>query len=128
VDVSSQTKAVDAIAEALACSCDLFQRNPLLHDELIGFEADGLAGAMRVRERLEESELQEVDDFRPGISFAEFPEFVHSHNWHDPQAVCSFADFLRSSAENRALTSKMRTALDTIRSAAGWFDEQRATG
>ena len=42
--MSSQTKAVDAIAEALACSCDLFQRNPLLHDELLGFEADGLAG------------------------------------------------------------------------------------
>jgi len=128
VDVSSQTKAVDAIAEALACSCDLFQRNPLLHDELLGFEADGLAGAMRVLERLEESEQQEVDDFRPGISFAEFPEFVHSHNWHDPKAVCAFADFLRSSAENRALTGKMRTALDTIRSAAGWFDEQRTTG
>ena len=65
-------------------------------------------------ERLEESEQQEVDDFRPGISFAEFPEFVHSHNWHDPKAVCAFADFLRSSAENRALTGKMRTALDTI--------------
>ncbi|TML90371.1 MAG: hypothetical protein E6G06_12560 [Actinobacteria bacterium] len=82
---------------------------------------------MRVLERLEESEQQEVDDFRPGISFAEFPEFVHSHNWHDPKAVCAFADFLRSSAENRALTGKMRTALDTIRSAAGWFDEQRTT-
>ena len=115
--MSSQTEAVDAIAEALACSCDLFQRNPLLHDELLGFEADGLAGAMRVLERLEESEQQEVDDFRPGISFAEFPEFVHSHNWHDPKAVCAFADFLRSSAENRALTGKRAGSTSNARPA-----------
>ena len=27
-----------------------------------------------------------------------------------------------------ALTAKMRTALDTIRGAAGWFDEQRPNG
>jgi hypothetical protein len=120
------TKAADAIAEALACTCDLFQRNPLLHDELLGFEADGLEGAMRVVERLEGAEPQ-VDDFRPGISFAEFPEFVHSHNWHDPQSVCAFADFLCAAAEQRALNGKMRTALDTIRSAAGWLDEQRAS-
>jgi len=126
VDVSSQTKAVDAIAEALACSCDLFQRNPLLRRAArlrsgwagrshAGARAPGGVGAARGRR------------LPAGISFAEFPEFVHSHNWHDPKAVCAFADFLRSSAENRALTGKMRTALDTIRSAAGWFDEQRTT-
>ena len=125
--MSTLTKAADAIAEALACSCDLFQRNPLLHDELLGFEADGIAGAVRVIGRLEESEHVEVDDFRPGIAIAEFPEFVHSHNWHDPQAVCSFADFLKAAAENHTLIGKMRTALDTIRGAAGWLDDQRTT-
>ncbi len=88
------------ITPATDCACRFTKTDPELHDRLLGIESLSPVQAAELVAIIIANDDAGTGAERPLIGDpAEFPQFVMAHNWRDPVAMESLANYVTAAME-----------------------------
>ncbi|HSH58536.1 MAG TPA: hypothetical protein VK988_02630 [Acidimicrobiales bacterium] len=120
------SKRSQPVLEDIPCRCELYRTNPEFHDVLLDFDRYSLAGVAEVMDRLDaQRDLLGVDE---GMTWADFPDWVHDHLWQDPKSVGALARRLSRAELVRRDLRLAEEAVATAQAALRAYDAGKVAG